>query len=231
MTIRLYGADCFERHVRDDTDARRLRDQRRWFGIPDIARAKALGESAARVTSQLLERPFIVHTADADGRGDPRFERVYAFVTTADGHDLAALLVARGLARAYGVYRGAPDGRSGNEYRGQLRDLELQAAKRGLGAWALTDWDRLPEERRLARAEQAELEAARADQPADKSFIIDPNTAARDELMRLPGIGETLANRIIEARPFARVDELARVPDIGPKTLARIRPHLRIGGR
>jgi hypothetical protein len=32
-TIRLYGADCIEWHVSDDSDARRLRAQRRYFGI------------------------------------------------------------------------------------------------------------------------------------------------------------------------------------------------------
>lgn len=34
-TIRLYGADCLELHVNDDTDARRLRAQRRYFGISE----------------------------------------------------------------------------------------------------------------------------------------------------------------------------------------------------
>lgn len=64
----------------------------------------------------------------------------------------------------------------------------------------------------------------------DARFIIDPNTAARDELMRLPGIGEALANRIGEARPFARIDDLDQVRNIGPETRAKTRPRLQIGG-
>ena len=44
-------------------------------------------------------------------------------------------------------------GDSGEEYRERLADLELQAAKRGLGIWAHTDWDKLPLERRIERLE------------------------------------------------------------------------------
>jgi competence protein ComEA len=230
LNIRLYGVDCPEWHVRDDTDARRLRAQRQWFGITDIHAARELGRQAAEQTAQWLAQPFTIHTAYADGRGDPRFKRVYAFITTAGGDDLAGLLVAHGLARAYGVYRTTPDGGTRDEYRARLGDLELQAAKRGLGAWRLTNWERLPEERRLARAEEAELTLAQA-APADDQFVIDPNTAARDELMRLPGIGENLANRIIEARPFARIEDLDRVAGIGPKTIEALRPHLKLGTR
>jgi hypothetical protein len=37
MTVRLYGADCLEWHVNDPSDARRLRAQRRYFGISEFA--------------------------------------------------------------------------------------------------------------------------------------------------------------------------------------------------
>ena len=35
QTVRIYGADCMEWHVNDESDARRLRAQRRYFGIAD----------------------------------------------------------------------------------------------------------------------------------------------------------------------------------------------------
>jgi len=35
-TVRLYGADCLEAHVGSETDARRLRSQRRAFGITEV---------------------------------------------------------------------------------------------------------------------------------------------------------------------------------------------------
>lgn len=53
---------------------------------------------------------------------------------------------------------------------------------------------------------------------------IDLNSASASELEGLPGIGPTLALRIVEARPLRRVDDLSGVRGIGPVRLARLRP-------
>lgn len=92
--------------------------------------AKELGAAAAKEVAAVVKRPFQVHTADADARGDCRYKRIYAFVTTADGEDLAERLVRLGHARASGVDRETPAGKSASDYRAYLHDLELQAAKR-----------------------------------------------------------------------------------------------------
>jgi competence protein ComEA len=214
-----------EMHVQgDDSNARRLRDQRRYFGIADILTAKSMGETAKEETTRLLSKPFTVHTTFADGRGDGRFSRVYGFVEAADGGNLAALLVTRGLARAFGVVRQLPDGTPGDEWREQLKDLELAAARAGRGAWTHTDWEKLPKERKEARDENAELDEAQGKTKAVEDQPIDLNSAARDELMTLPGVGEKTAIEIIEARPFKAVGDLIRVPGIGPAKLEKIRP-------
>jgi competence protein ComEA len=55
---------------------------------------------------------------------------------------------------------------------------------------------------------------------------VDVNRAGPDELASLDGIGPKLAARIVAARPFRCVEELARVRGIGRRRLARLRPRL-----
>jgi competence protein ComEA len=228
-TVRLYGADCIEMHVNgDDSNARRLRDQRRYFGIGDILTAKSFGEMAKSETQRILAKPFTVYTTFADGRGDGRFERIYGFVETSDGKDLSAWLVAQGLARAFGVVRQIPDGTGGNEWREQLADLELIAARAGRGAWAKTDWEKLPKIRKEAREETAELESAKGTREAVEGSPVDINHASRDELMTLPGIGEKTALGIIEARPYQSLGDLKRASGIGPSTFEKIKVFLSV---
>ncbi len=236
VTIRLYGADCLEHHVSDETDARRLRSQRRYFGItrakPDAATAidfaKGFGRDATEETGRFLARPFTIHTSFADARGDARFKRVYAFVFDADGRDLAAHLVSKGLARAFGVSRSTLGGESSDDYRAMLADLELRAAAAGIGIWAHTDWDALPVERQLERAEERELQVALGNGELPDGFTVDINSAPRNDLMRLPGVGETLADRIIEKRPYARITDILEVDGIGPATYRRLKPMLQL---
>lgn len=56
---------------------------------------------------------------------------------------------------------------------------------------------------------------------------VDINTADAATLQTLPGVGPATADAIIAARPFASIDDLARVPGIGAAKLADLRPHVR----
>jgi competence protein ComEA len=66
--------------------------------------------------------------------------------------------------------------------------------------------------------------------PLVAKFQVDVNKADWPELIQLPGIGRTLAQRLVEERQangaFRDVDDLGRVGGIGPRTLERIRPYL-----
>ncbi len=229
ITLRLYEVDCPEDKVNGDADARRVRQQRQHFGLETNQQVLDYGIAATDRARELLRQPFTVRTHFADGRGDPRFPRYYAWVETAEGRDLGETLVREGLARAHGVYRARPDGMHHEEARDRVAALELAAAARGRGAWAKTDWDRLPEDRQEARREQVEIDELTAGNGLRPGETIDINSASRDDLMRLPGIGEVRALAIIGARPFSEVDDLTRVHGIGPATLEKLREWLRVG--
>lgn len=50
------------------------------------------------------------------------------------------------------------------------------------------------------------------------------NSAPPDVLQSLPGVGPAIAQRILDHRPYSSIDDLLRVPGIGPRTLERLRP-------
>ena len=66
-------------------------------------------------------------------------------------------------------------------------------------------------------------------EPRPVQFLVDINQADWPELSQLPGVGETLARRIVDARQaraFADHEDLRRVRGLGPRTLERLKPYL-----
>jgi competence protein ComEA len=62
--------------------------------------------------------------------------------------------------------------------------------------------------------------------------VVDLNRADVDLLDTLPGVGPVTAQKIVDWREqhgrFTKADELQEVDGIGPKTYARIAPHVRV---
>jgi competence protein ComEA len=60
------------------------------------------------------------------------------------------------------------------------------------------------------------------------AYQVDLNVAERAELLQLPGVGDSLAQRILDYRRehggFHRIEELRRVRGIGPVTVEKLRP-------
>ena len=79
--------------------------------------------------------------------------------------------------------------------------------------------------------ESLAVDSARQKLPAS-GRAIDINAATKEELMSLPGIGATIAERIISFREkegeFASVEDLQKVKGISKKKLEKLKPHITV---
>jgi competence protein ComEA len=229
--VRLYFVDCPETSINSTSDAQRVREQTRYFGLSDAARTIHFGNEAKTFVERILAKPFTVHTAFASALGRSAKGRIYGFIITSDGNDLASLLVKNGFARTHGIGRETPNGITHNEMVERLRDLETSAMIKRIGIWSESDPDRIAELRAKQRSEERELQELQNQVKKAKSpqGLLDLNTASKKELQSIKGIGPVLAERIIAGRPYRTVDDLLKVKGIGPKKLENIRPYFVVG--
>ncbi len=225
--MRLYFVDCPETSIGSKSDARRLREQIRYFGLLNADRAIYFGNEAKKFVDRILSKPFTLYTAFASALGRSAKGRVYGFIVTADESDLASQLVKNGFARAYGFGRKTPNGIHRDEMMERLRDLEASAMLKRIGIWSESDPDRITDTRAKQRSEDQELEELV--KPKLFEGTLDLNTATEEELQTIKGIGPVLAARIIAGRPYKTVDDLLKVKGIGPKRLEKFRRYFVVG--
>ena len=56
--------------------------------------------------------------------------------------------------------------------------------------------------------------------------VININEASMEELAKLPGVGDSLAERIVAARPFEYMEDLEKVNGIGPNNIENLKPYV-----
>ena len=229
--VRLYYVDCPETSTSSKSDAQRVREQARYFGLFPTTRTIYFGNKAKTFVEHILAKPFTVHTAFASALGRSAKGRVYGFITTSGEDDLASMLVKNGFARNYGIGRKTPNGISRKEMIEKLRDLEISAMLKRVGIWSESDPDRIAEFRAKQRREDQELKKLqdRIKKAKSPKGLLNINTASKEELMSIKGIGPVLAKRIIARRPYKTVAGLIKVKGISPKKLEKIRPYIVIG--
>jgi competence protein ComEA len=128
------------------------------------------------------------------------------------------------------------------EEHGPFRSVDELTAVKGIGPKTLekvgpyfavsaaADVRTEPEELKRKPADPPPVSAsAEKFKPGDPP--IDVNSATVEELQRIPKIGPVTAAKIVAVRaekPFASVDDLRRVSGIGPKTLDALRPFVTV---
>ncbi len=65
--------------------------------------------------------------------------------------------------------------------------------------------------------------------------VVNVNTATLEQLQQLPGVGETRARALVEARRekggFRSIDELMAVRGVGKALLEKLRPYVTLEGK
>ncbi len=228
LVLRLYFVDCPETAYGSNIDRERIREQQDHFGLQDPRAVVRFGARAAEYTKRALSRPFTIYTSHAKAPGRTATGRVYAFVKTRDGRDLAHMLVQQGLARIHGKTRPSPGGLDSDLVLEELQDLRVGAVLNREGIWAESDPDVLAERRKARRKKQREDVAFGKQFAPSTDNPLCLNSASKKQLESIAGVGPVTANKIIANRPWRSVDGLMTLQGIGPKKLRNIKPYVTV---
>ena len=86
--------------------------------------------------------------------------------------------------------------------------------------------DLVPHAAPLTDGQSVHVPAAMAPAGGPGTARVSLNSATLEQLDALPGVGPVLAGRIVLNRPYAELEDVMRVPGIGPNTFERLEPHV-----
>lgn len=228
--FRIYFADCPETDLRDN----RYEEQMVWFGV-GMDDVLAYGEKAKAFTESALRKPFTVFTKWQNAMGAGNTPRFCGMVYTSEGENLSELLVGAGLARAHGFKcTDFPDRDGWRRFAKGMVEIEQQAKRGQLGIYRkvrspivarkslLPMPSTMPGAGAVLGVNPEAGTGGTHDMGTVMPGVIDINSASKADLMKLPGIGEAFADKIIAARPFASAEDIMRVNGIGPKKYEEI---------
>ena len=223
IVVRLYSVDCAET---SGLFPDRVKEQGDYFGV-NRKRTLELGKAATSFVERRLAasgaKGFTIFTRWEDGWGQ---KKRYLVVIQLGDKTLAEILAEQGLVRISG-FKNPGDwsgGMDAETLQRRLRSAEHRAKSARAGGWGGASVESIAA---LGGAESAVAAALKQSREASANATLltdrlNLNDASLKDLDGLPGIGRTLAGRIVDGRPFWSVADLRHVEGIGDATLASL---------